>query len=203
MAPAILNETCATFGHRAFLAAAPLAALGWALATGTAADAQSAEDKIAEALSAAPPSMKETATVSDLDGNVLRPGSSDYTCFPAPEKVAGPMCMDAEWVKWMNAWAKGKPFEAERIGIAYMLAGDASDGGASNIDPAATQPAVGNDWIVEGPHLMIILPDNGMLEGLPKTPDTDGPYVMWSGTPYAHVMVPVADRPQQPPIPRD
>ena len=203
MAPAISNQPGAPFARRASLAAAPLAALGWVLAMSTAADAQGADDKIAEALSAAPPSMKETATVSDLDGNVLRPGSGDYTCFPAPEKVAGPMCMDGEWVRWMNAWANGEPFEAERIGIAYMLAGDASGGGASNIDPAATQPAEGNDWVVEGPHLMIILPDSSMLEGLPKTPDTDGPYVMWSGTPYAHVMVPVAERPEQRPIPGD
>ena len=47
--------------------------------------AQSSPDAmIADALRAAPPSILKTATVSDLAGNILREGPSDYTCFPAP-----------------------------------------------------------------------------------------------------------------------
>ncbi|MCP1337891.1 hypothetical protein [Futiania mangrovi] len=182
--------------HRIRLAAV-LATTGLLSGIGTAASADGVEDRIAEALSAAPPGIRETATVSDLDGTVLRPGDGAYTCFPAPEKVAGPMCMDGEWMRWMDAWSGGKPFQAGRVGIAYMLAGDAPNGGASNVDPAASQPTTKNDWVVEGPHLMVIVPDNATLEGLPTTPDTDGPYVMWPGTPYAHIMVPVAERPAQ------
>jgi len=32
-----------------------------------------------------------------------------------------------------------------------------------------------------------------MMEGYPEspTPDTTKPYVMWAGTPYAHLMIPV------------
>ena len=41
---------------------------------------------------------------------------------------------------------------------------------------------------------MIIVPDEALLAGLPTTPVKDGPYVMWSGTPYAHIMIPVAER---------
>ena len=44
----------------------------------------------------------------------------------------------------------------------------------------------------EGPHLMVIFPDPKMLEGISDDPNNGGPYVMWKGTPYAHVMVPVA-----------
>ncbi|MDX5360111.1 MAG: hypothetical protein LPL29_02460 [Alphaproteobacteria bacterium] len=201
MASTSLNAPGIVPARRTVPAALPLAALGWLLGLTAVAAADSTDDKIAEALSAAPPGLKATATVSDLEGNVLRPGNGDYTCFPAPEKVAGPMCMDGEWVRWMDAWANGKPFQAERIGIAYMLAGDAPGGGASNIEPGATQPTAENDWVVEGPHLMIILPESEVFEGLPTTPDTEGPYVMWSGTPYAHVMVPVAGRPEQRPVP--
>jgi hypothetical protein len=159
--------------------------------------AQSADDLIEDALRAAPPSIHETATVSDLQGNVLREGSGAYTCFPAPEGIAGPMCMDGEWLKWMDAWMNQKPFTAENVGIAYMLAGDGANGGASNTDPAATEPTADNDWVVEGPHLMVITPDPSELETLPVTIDTGGPYVMWSGTPYAHVMIPVGPRPPQ------
>jgi hypothetical protein len=38
---------------------------------------------------------------------------------------------------------------------------------------------------------MVIVPDNAMLEGFPTDPHNGGPYVMWAGTPWAHVMVPV------------
>jgi hypothetical protein len=37
---------------------------------------------------------------------------------------------------------------------------------------------------------MILVPDESMLADLPDDPDV-GPYVMWKGTPYAHIMVPV------------
>ncbi len=168
-----------------------------------AADGPTPEALIEDALRAAPPNIRDSATVSDMAGNILREGSGDYTCFPAPEGIAGPMCMDGEWLNWMQAWMHGEPFTASRVGISYMMAGDSPDGGASNTDPAAAQPTADNDWVVEGPHLMVIVPDPATLEGLPTTLDTDGAYVMWSGTPYAHIMIPVDVRPEQRTIPTD
>lgn len=161
----------------------------------------SSEAMISDALRAAPASILDTATVSDLAGNILREGTSDYTCFPAPEGIAGPMCFDAEWRRWMAAWMGGKPFTAKRLAIAYMLAGDSPDGGASNIDPAASLPTAENEWIVEGPHMMVITPDPSVFAGIPTVIQTDGPYVMWSGTPYVHLMVPITARPEQRSIP--
>jgi len=168
-----------------------------AASSAVAADGPTPEALVADALRAAPPNIRDTATVSDLAGTILREGTGDYTCFPAPDGIAGPMCMDGEWLEWMHAWMHGEPFTASRVGISYMMAGDSPDGGASNIDPAATTPTADNDWVVEGPHLMVIVPDPATLEGLPTTLDTDGPYVMWSGTPYAHIMIPVDVRPTQ------
>jgi hypothetical protein len=165
--------------------------------------ADDAEALIADALRAAPPNIRDTVSVSTLDGNVLREGTGDYTCFPAPEGIAGPMCMDSEWLKWMDAWMNQEPFTASRIGISYMMAGDSPEGGASNIDPGAGTPTADNEWVVEGPHLMVIVPDPATLEGLPVTLDTDGPYVMWSGTPYAHIMIPVDVRPEQRAVPTE
>jgi hypothetical protein len=155
------------------------------------------EAMIAQALSAAPPQIAATATVKDMEGHVLREGSGSYTCFPAPHGIAGPMCMDGPWLAWMDAWMNGKPTHTTEIGVAYMLAGDSPDGGASNIDPAATSPTMDNEWVVEGPHVMIIVPDPAILAGLPTTMEADGPYVMWSGTPYAHIMAPTDRRPDQ------
>lgn len=183
---------------RSLCSAAGIAVLCTVLVTPVVAQSTpDADAMIADALRAAPAGILETATVSDLAGNILREGTSDYTCFPAPSGIAGPMCMDTEWLRWMAAWMGGMPFTAERVAIAYMLAGDAPDGGASNIDPAATQPTVDNEWVVEGPHMMVITPDPTTFEGIPTEIQTDGPYVMWSGTPYVHLMVPVAARPEQ------
>ncbi|AZQ09384.1 hypothetical protein [Shewanella khirikhana] len=92
---------------------------------------------------------------------------------------------------WADAWTHKKPFQAKSIGISYMLGGD---GGASNTDPFAEGKTDDNQWIVEGPHLMIIVPDPAMLDSLPTDPYEGGPYVMWKGTPYAHIMVPVGAR---------
>ena len=168
-----------------------------ALAAGLPAAAGEQEAQIEAALSAAPPQVAETASVRDLEGNVLREGTGAYTCFPPPESLAGPMCMDEPFLAWMDAWMIGEPPETERIGVSYMLAGDSPAGGASNSDPAATEPTPDNDWVVEGPHVMIIVPDAALLEGLPTSPVEDGPYVMWAGTPYAHIMLPVAPRGEQ------
>jgi len=164
----------------------------------------SAEDEAAmieDALTAAPPDIRETATVKDFEGNVLREGSGTYTCYPSPDGIAGPMCLDPEWERWMAAWMAQEPFTPSRLAIAYMMAGDSPHGGASNIDPFATEPTPDNDWVVEGPHVMIIVPDQSVLEGLPETPDSVEPYVMWPDTDYAHIMLPVDERPEQRPIP--
>ncbi len=37
---------------------------------------------------------------------------------------------------------------------------------------------------------MMITPDPSMLEGLPTDWTNGGPWVMWKGTPYVHVMIP-------------
>ena len=93
---------------------------------------------IEDALSAAPPTLRDSATVVDWDGNVLRQGSANYTCYPTPSQLEGtaPMCMDGPWMKWADAWNNKKALTISNLGISYMLAGDE---GASNIDPYAAQ----------------------------------------------------------------
>jgi hypothetical protein len=180
-------------GWRSALALAAFAAVGSARAGEWPAD-QSIED----ALSAAPISIARTATVMDWNKHVLRQGSGDYVCFPTPEDVRSrgrePICVDAVWMAWLDAWMYAKPFAAPGVGVAYMLAGDS---GASATDPYASGPTADNRWAVDGPHLMIIVPGAAPLDGLPTDSSSAGPYVMWKGTPYAHIMVPIAERPQR------
>lgn len=97
------------------------------------------------------------------------------------------MCLDGPWLAWAEAWQGKSEVTIDRLGVGYMLAGDT---GASNSDPYATDPSAVDDWVDAGAHLMIIVPDSAALEGLPTDPDNGGPWVMWKGTPYAHVMVP-------------
>lgn len=63
----------------------------------------------------------------------------------------------------------------------------------SNNDPFASKPTGENEWAFDGRHLMLIVPDEKALEGLPTTRPPGAPFVMFSGTPYAHIMIPVVD----------
>jgi hypothetical protein len=46
---------------------------------------------------------------------------------------------------------------------------------------------------------MILPTDASQLEALPTDPKTGGPWVMWKGTKYAHIMVPTAAMPTSKP----
>ncbi len=152
---------------------------------------ESVAERIARAMSAAPKSISEKATIQDGKGHVLREGSNAWTCMP--DVLPGqpyPMCNDKVWNDLMRAVGEKAPFQAERMSISYMLQGDAP---VSNTDPYATDPENGHVWIQEGPHLMVVLPDPASLEGISTDPHNGGPYVMWKGTPYAHIMVPLGE----------
>ena len=72
--------------------------------------------------------------------------------------------------------------------MAYMLGGSLIP---STKDPFAETPPKGSDWMKDGPHVMVILPDPTQLDAFPSDHTPGGPYVMYKGTPYAHLMVPV------------
>lgn len=149
---------------------------------------------IANALSAAPPSVGAGATVMGHDGRVLRSGTTEWVCMPDLPDVPNdtPMCLDAPWRTFIDAWMKKQPPTVTRIGFGYMLQGDMP---VSNTDPFATAPTAANQWIADGaPHVMILFPDQRLLDSMPTDPQNGGPFVMWKGTPYAHVMVPTARR---------
>ena len=151
------------------------------------------EATVRQALSAAPTSIRKTATVKDWSGNTLKEGSSDYVCMPGPPEMkgVGPMCLDKVWQSWADAWMNKKDPQINGVGIAYMLQGDA---GVSNTDPYAKTRTADNQWVVSGPHTMVLVPDKSTLDALPTDPNNGGPWVMWKGTPYAHIMVPVGGK---------
>jgi len=157
----------------------------------TASHAESADNKIARAISAAPSDISAKATIMDVDGTVLREGSNGWVCLPGIGLIPGdehPMCNDAVWMKWMAAVGAGTEFSTDIVGFSYMLQGDAM---VNNDNPMATDPNDGGVWVQDGPHLMVLFPNMDMLADLPRDPFAGGPYVMWGETPLAHVMLPL------------
>jgi hypothetical protein len=160
------------------------------------------QGKIQNAMSAAPDSVSSAATIMDWPATEggkfiqLRAGTNGWVCYPsAPGATSAvgqdPMCLDAEFQKWAGAWMTKKAPKLSGVGVAYMLKGDR---GASVTDPfAKTAEAVKNakDWVVAGPHIMVTTPNTASLNALPGVPTGGTPWVMWKGTPYAHIMVPV------------
>ena len=82
-------------------------------------------DMMASALSAAPASVTDNATVKDHEGNVLKQGSNGYTCFPAAPTM-GAACNQGEWNELIDAMMKKEDFTASQISFSYMLAGEDS-----------------------------------------------------------------------------
>jgi hypothetical protein len=150
--------------------------------------------KLAFAMSAAPAEIGRHATVMDMTDmskpKQLRAGTNGWICYAM---ILGTnneaMCLDKQWQNWAAAWMNKTEPKIEGTGIAYMLRGD---NGASNTDPYAMGPTADNQWVKSPPHIMVLYSDPKMLDAYPTDPKSGGPWVMWKGTPYAHVMVPVS-----------
>lgn len=145
---------------------------------------------IASAESAAPMVVTANATIKAPDGTLLRKGSNGYTCYPQ-QKTIGPMCNEATWDELISSMMNKTDFKSDKYSVSYMLAGEGTGTGVSNSDPYAREPGKSDDWVKEGPHLMIVVPDHADLEALSTNPN-DPVYVMWKDTPYAHIMVKIA-----------
>ena len=152
-------------------------------------------EKIPDSMAAGPASVTTRAAVMDwpaVKGGspaLLRAGTNGWICYPRSSKaIDNAMCLDPVFQQWMNAIRTKTSPRITRIGIAYLLAGGFI---GSARDPFATGPTDTNDWGRDGPMIMVISPDPSLYAGLP-TRRSAGPYVMFAGTPYAHIMVPVA-----------
>lgn len=159
------------------------------------AERRTGKHQISSAESAAPASIAHQASIVVLDTNgnmkTLRAGSNGWTCMPDTPSTPGadPMCWDQNAAKWLEAYFGHKPPPANAVGVIYMLEGGSDPG---NTDPYAAKPHQGEDWVTTGPHIMIV-GSREVLSGYPGgvKPNTAAPYVMWAGTPYAHLMVPI------------
>jgi hypothetical protein len=152
-------------------------------------------EMIKSAESAAPAAVSSQAAIYAMNEKgemkTLREGTNGWWCMPDSPATPGPdpMCGDANSMEWAMAWIGRKEPPKGKIGFMYMLAGGTD---ASNTDPYAAAPAEGAEWISTGPHVMIVNATE-LMAGYPSdpVPETKAPYIMWAGTPYAHLMIPV------------
>jgi len=151
---------------------------------------------IRSAMTAAPKKVAAGATIiaADKDGKMrtLREGKNGFTCMPDNPTTPGhdPMCMDKAALEWAGAWMGRQTPASGKVGFMYMLSGGTD---ASNTDPYATSPGADKHWVKTGPHVMLVGAEPAFYDMYPKNadPDTAMPYVMWAGTPYQHLMIPV------------
>ena len=108
---------------------------------------------------------------------VLREGTNGWTCFTDwPASPANDLqCNDPV---------------VTQPGLAYMLQGGDD---TSNTDPFAPVPTEDQPWVSTPPHLMLLLPDKFDSSIFTTDHKSGLPYIMWDGTPYEHLMIPVAD----------
>jgi hypothetical protein len=159
---------------------------------------KTSEETIKNATSAAPASIAKDATIMDWPSRegdkltVLRKGTNAWTCLPDYPGSPGndPMCLDRMWMVWLEAYMTKTEPKLTAPGFAYMLQGGSD---ASNSDPFATTPPAGAQWLTAPPHIMVVLP--GKLDHSVFSTDhhSGGPWIMWGGTPYEHLMVPVQE----------
>ena len=165
----------------------------------------SAEWQIWAYSTAAPSYIAKDATVLNEKMEMLREGTNGWTCLPVnprgmsdPENgwkdahEAMPLCGDAEVFKWISAYLSDEVPDMDYDGYAWMLHGDM---GEDNSTPKimSKDDAKEGHWIESGPHLMRMPKDPSSLDGMTTDFNSGAPYVMFSGTPYAHVMYPIQD----------
>jgi hypothetical protein len=148
---------------------------------------RSTAEKIAEAMSAGPSNIATNARIVEMGTDhhlvELRPGTNDWTCMPKQSDTMPPMCADRASMQWMSDFSEHKPKPTNTVpGITYMLAGATQRSDSDPFDK--TSPL-----IEIGPHWMIMWPFDPKATGLPTTHRPVGAYIMWAGSPYAHVHV--------------
>ena len=164
----------------------------------TSVQSQQREAQIRRALSAAPAAVAAHATVAVHSKRgewiVLRHGDNGWTCIPASNGDPDPLpaCFDANGLAFVEAFSAGRPPDPSKPGYSYMLQGGSA---WSNLDPFADKlPKGAQDYIHIPPHIMILDAKIANESGLPLKephPDTHRPFVMFGGTKYAILIIPV------------
>jgi hypothetical protein len=152
-------------------------------------------EQVALAESAAPGHISKDATIMVFgkDGKLMeaRKGTNGYTCIPDMDgqEVPDPGCGDQASMQWMNDYLNKAPKPGNTVpGITYMARGgwhwEKNGKVLMHMDEMA-----GAKRVKEPPHWMVLWPFDPKLSGLPVLPGKFGTYIMFEGTPFAHLMI--------------
>lgn len=155
----------------------------------------SKEEQIKLAQSAAPDYISKDATImmQDKDGKTVeaKKGTNGFTCFPDidGQEIPDPICADQATMQWVNDLMNKAPKPTNTVpGVAYMAKGGWHWEKDGKIIMDKNEP--GAKRVKEPPHWMVLWPFNSKSHGLPTDHHSKfGTYVMWDGTPFAHLMI--------------
>ncbi len=152
------------------------------------------DEQVALARSAAPSFISKDAIILIVDKDrsfkKVRNGFNGFTCYSDLDKIDVPVpsCMDEAAVQWWNDFITGKPGPTNKMpGIAYMAQGALrwEKDGVIYMDwhtPDTTR-------VKEPPHWLILWPFEAGRTKLPTYPGKFGSSIMYSGTPWSHIMI--------------
>ena len=145
---------------------------------------ESAQAQIARAIAAGP--GKQVTDFARIEGSdaqgkkiVLREGKNGFTCLPGNPKVLGrpASCSNQAAQQWSADLAAGKPAPTNTVaGFIYMESG-------------ATERSTSGATVKIGPQWMIVWPFDPKTTGLSATEKDTGAFILWAGTPYAHLHI--------------
>ena len=154
--------------------------------------AMSEKDQTALALSAAPARVAKEAGVMiyGADGKLteVRKSTNGFVCVPTVMNLPepDPMCMDAAAHQWLTDISNNAPKPSNTVpGIAYMARG----GSHFEKDGKVVMSGEGAKVVKEPPHWMVMWPFDPTASQLPTKPNSSGVYIMFEGSPYAHLMI--------------
>ena len=153
----------------------------------------SQEEQIKLALKAAPAYIAKGAgvMVPGEDGKLMEIKKSEngFNCLPALENdpEPDPICFDAAVGQYIESFLTKAEKPSNTVpGVAYMAHGGyhwEKDG------KVVMEKEPGAKRVKEPPHWMIMWPFSSQDSKLPNVPNPSGAWVMFDGSPYAHLMV--------------
>ena len=160
------------------------------LTTPPSASAQTVETQIAQAVLAAPESLRDGATVIVRDDQgiptIIRHGTNELVC--EPDKPGGGFAVECYHSSFQDVmdWISQRLAEGARSFPELF----ASGGPDADVSPGAMQYALVGPTEEEAVLRVSINLPHATAEstGLPTSERPDGPWLMWAGTSAAHIM---------------
>jgi hypothetical protein len=118
---------------------------------------------------------------------MVRPGNNGFTCTLFPDENHIPFCGDRKGFQWMVAAISEQPKPPTTGGVVYM-----AKGAYHNEMPngeIVMRPSAQTKEVKEPPHWMLLTPLDPTTTGIPSHPNAGGSYIMFAGTPFAHLMI--------------